>query len=165
MFTKMTPEELAAAGGARVAGNVLAREVIAAGAGSAENIATANAAGAAAYLAQREAEAAGASREAQATAARLAAEDAALKAQAGLARQKAINEARATGASDAEALKAGDAAAKEVMGSNTIYYVAAGLVAVGLIGTFLLTRKRSPAFRPALAGVNRRRKARKSRRR
>ncbi len=48
----------------------------------------------------------------------------------------------------------------EAQGSSTIYYVAGGLVLVGILGTIVLSRR--PAPRPALAGINRRRKRRSS---
>jgi len=138
-----TPAELTAAGAGRVAGNVLARQVIAAS-GSTADIRTANAAGAAAFRAQAAAEAAGKTAEEQATAAEAAV--------------KKTVELMTAGASPGEAGAAGDKAAAEVIGSNTIYYVAGGLLVAGLLGTLLLSRKRTASRpQPVLAGYNRRR--------
>ena len=88
--------------------------------------------------------------------------DAALKAGASIGQatayaEKVIADAKAKAAA---ALKdAQDSAVKEPS-SNTVYYVAGGLVLVGILGTIVLSRRSPP--RPALAGINRRRKRRSS---
>ena len=85
--------------------------------------------------------------------------DAALKAGASI-EQATAYAAKVVADAKARAAAALKDAQTEAQGSSTIYYVAGGLVLVGILGTIVLSRR--PAPRPALAGINRRRKRRSS---
>ena len=149
-----TPEELAKQAAQRWASIAAAKEATAAGATAKEVEASRTSV----YLAkgvQIDAERAGKSSEEQAV---IVAEALAAAKQVAEA-QQALREGGLTPEEIAAAQKAAadaqaalDAAKKQAEGSNIIYYVAGGLVLVGILGTIVLSR------RPALAGVNHRRK-------